>query len=87
MNNAFKTAADRYGRLIGEHIVVTFADGQQEAGVLTACGWDLIEVEHTYGTPTGVQFYTATYSLIGDDDTPRVVAVDVDAPQREALFA
>lgn len=81
---ATATATRRFGHLIEEHVIVTFADAHQEAGVLTGCGWDTIEVLHTYGAD---HQWTAVYSLTGDADTPHVVAVTVDGPQTEALFA
>ncbi len=67
-------AAGRFGHLIREWVTVTFADGQQESGVLVAAHADVIEVEHIDITGGG-HIWTATYTLIGDDDTPRVIDV------------
>jgi hypothetical protein len=65
---------------------VTFSDGASVTGWLVSCGWDLIEVEHA-DIAGGGHFWTATYTLTGDADTPHVVSVAPVPVQDEALFA
>jgi len=86
-----ESSSDRYASMIGEPVVVTFSDGGQEAGFLRACRNPAIEVEHCDMTGGG-HFWTATYTLVGDDETPHVVSVvvyqsQVVHPQQDALFA
>lgn len=76
------TATARFARLIGEHVIVTFSDGHEEAGILENVGWDLIEVTHVDGS----DIWTPVYSLTGDPETPHVTDVRLDVPQTETLF-
>jgi hypothetical protein len=85
MTDGIKSALDRFGHLLSDWVTVTFSDGGSKAGVLVACGWDLIEVEHIDITGGG-HIWTATYTLTGDDDTPHVVSVAPVPVQAEALF-
>ncbi len=80
-----KTALDLFGDLRGKFVIVTFADGHEESGLLSKVGWDLIEVDHI--DTVGGGMWTATYTMTGDADTPHVVGVVEDMPQQEALFA
>lgn len=82
MGTAFATATDRFGQFLGQHVIVEFEDGHQEAGMLETTGWDVIQVLHTYGA--GHQ-HVAQYALVGDEDTPGVVSMVLDQAQAEAL--
>ena len=73
---------DRFAALVGEPVVVTFSDDHEEAGILAGLGRDTLAVEHIEGS----DHWTAVYTLTGDEDTPHVVSVVVDRPQKEALF-
>lgn len=86
MSDGILTAEERFGGLVGEPVVVTFSDGGTEAGRLMSCGWDLIDVRHI-DMAGGGHMWTATYTLIGDDDTPHVVSVVPVPVQAETLFA
>jgi hypothetical protein len=82
MTDTVTKPTDRFAALVGEPVIVTFADDHEEAGMLAALGWDTLAVEHIEGS----DHWTAAYTLTGDEDTPHVVSVAVDRPQKEALF-
>lgn len=82
MNATLAPTADRLNRLVGEHVIVTFSDGHEEAGILEEAGGDLIQVTHIDASDV----WTAAYSLTGDDGTPHVTDVRLDAPQTDSLF-
>jgi hypothetical protein len=82
MTDTVTKPTDRFAALLGEHVIVTFADGGEEAGILAGLGGDTLAVEQIEGS----DHWTAVYTLTGDEDTPHVVDVVVDRPQKEALF-
>jgi hypothetical protein len=82
---AAPSAEDLYGHLVGEFVIVTFSDGGREVGQLNRCINDLIEVDQI-DLADGQRIWTATYTLVGDDDTPRVMYVVLAGPQHDALF-
>jgi hypothetical protein len=82
---AAPSAEDLYGHLVGECVIVTFSDGGREVGQLNRCINDLIEVDQI-DLADGQRIWTATYTLVGDDDTPRVMYVVLAGPQHDALF-
>jgi hypothetical protein len=72
--------------LIGQPVIVTFADGGTERGVLRVDDGTWLELERDDAGCT----WTAVYTRIGDDDTPAVVSVEwdraVSAVQTETLW-
>jgi len=79
------TSLDTVAHHIGHPVTITFSDGGTETGTLVAVRGTDLDVEQTY-TAGGTHDFTATYSLLGDADTPYVTDVVRVAPQAEALF-